>query len=98
MSRIIRTTVSGIALILALGATAAAARPLHRAVGRAAAPAGIAERVWGWWNDLSARWTPAGKGGLSALAEREGSQMDPNGGLASAAGQLTPPPPKSPDL
>jgi hypothetical protein len=104
MSRIMRSTVAtvaivaGIALTLTLGATAAAARPLQPAAGRKSAPVGIAETVRGWWNDLTARWSLPGRGGLSALSERAGSQMDPNGGVADASGQRTPPPPKSPDL
>jgi hypothetical protein len=98
MSRILRSTVVGIALILALGATAAAARPLHRTAGRTLAPAGVAERIWGWWNDLTARLTPAGRGGLSPLSGKAGSQMDPNGGVSFGVTQPIPPGPKSPDL
>ncbi|HEV7516110.1 MAG TPA: hypothetical protein VGR07_07405 [Thermoanaerobaculia bacterium] len=79
MSRIMRSTV-GIILTLTLGATAAYARPLNRAAVREAAPAGVAERVWSWWNSLLERAAPAGRGGLSALAAKAGSQMDPNGG------------------
>ena len=97
MSRIMHSIVAGIALTLALGATAAAARPLHRAAGKDPAPVGIAEKVWSWWNDLAARWTPQDRGGLSALSGREGSQMDPNG-VANVAGQRPPAPSKTPGL
>ncbi len=89
--------VAGIALTLTLGATAATARPLEPAAGRKPAPVGIVETVRGFWNDLTGLWALPGHGGLSALAERAGSQMDPNGGVADASGR-TPPPPKSPDL
>jgi len=79
MSRIIESTVAGIVLTLTLGATAAHARPQSRAATRGAAPAGIAERAWNWWNGLVERAVPTGREGLSVLWGKAGSQMDPNG-------------------
>jgi hypothetical protein len=96
MSRITRSTVAGIALTLTLlGATAAAARPPHRDAGSRPAPAGpvgpagITERVTSWWTDLAGRLLPSGRGGLTALSGRAGSQMDPNGGISEAVPQRT---------
>ena len=83
MSRMIRSTVAGIALSLTLGTAAASARPADRSAVREPAPASFAERVWLLWNALLER-TPAegrrgGQGGLTALWGQAGSQMDPNG-------------------
>jgi hypothetical protein len=54
-----------------------------------AGPAGIAERVASWWTDLAGRLLPSGREGLAALSQREGSQMDPNGGISEAVPQRT---------
>jgi hypothetical protein len=82
MSRIIQSTVAGIALTLTLGATAAHARPQSRADTRpatTATPAGIAEIAWSWWNALLEKAVPSGRGGFSAIRGKAGSQMDPDG-------------------
>jgi hypothetical protein len=79
MSRILRSTVAGVALSLTLGAAAASARPADRPTVRE--PAGIASRVWLLWNTLlgGPPGSRGGHGGLSNLWAKAGSQMDPNG-------------------
>jgi hypothetical protein len=100
MSRIMQSTVAGIALTLTLGATAATARPLYRAAGKAAPTRteGFIESVRAWWNDLAARVIPTGRGGLSALSGKAGSQMDPNGGISEVPDQRSPTLVRSPGL
>jgi len=80
MSRIIRSTVAGIALGLTLGSAAAFARPAARPPGRE--PAGTATRVWLLWNALFPGTPPEVRGGPTGPAAtwaKAGSQMDPNG-------------------
>jgi hypothetical protein len=102
MSRIKRSIVAGIvagiALTLTLEATAATARPLRRAALRTPAPTGFAERIWSWWSDLAARATPLGGRRLSPLSARAGSQMDPNGDVASVTLPRNPPLANSPNF
>jgi hypothetical protein len=83
MSRIMQSTVAGIVLTLTLGATAAHARPQSRADTRRAGPIGIAESAWSWWNGLLEKAVPSGRGGLSAIWGKAGSQMDPNGSVVT---------------